>query len=477
MQWSNYQKAIFEDVAKGTGHTIVEALAGSGKTASIMESLNHIPDGSTWLLVAFNKKIAEALKEKAPVFGGSVLTLHALGLKSLGSTFKNIKIDNEKLDKIIESVLGDRVREKELYGNLSNIVSLAKGYLASTPEAIDDLLDLKELDLDEGREEFIQYVLTVLDKCKSNPSRVDFDDMVWLPNVLKVKVPQFDRVFIDEAQDLNRAQIGLAIQACRPKPKTKKSRPEGRIFAYGDAHQSIYSFSGADSEAINYIRKLLNAKSLPLSITYRCPVEVVKEAQRYVPHLEAAPNAIQGQVKRISWKEMMDLAKPGCFILSRVNAPLIGLALQFLQKGIPCNIQGRDLGQNLINLIERSKAKSLEGLRKWIQKWSEKEIKRLKDKNKDTTNIEDKAECVYALCDVTKTVPELLAHLRKIFTDTDDYNKIILSTTHKAKGLERDVVFMLTSTYRTSSQEEKNLSYVAITRAKKELYFVGKKSD
>jgi len=52
---------------------------------------------------------------------------------------------------------------------------------------------------------------------------------------------------------------------------------------------------------------------------------------------------------------------------------------------------------------------------------------------------------------------------------------VVLSTTHKAKGLEWDRVFLLSSTYRitTGAGEEANIYYVAVTRAKSELYLVG----
>lgn len=60
-----------------------------------------------------------------------------------------------------------------------------------------------------------------------------------------------------------------------------------------------------------------------------------------------------------------------------------------------------------------------------------------------------------------------------LFSDTDAANRIMLSTTHKAKGLERDRVWILMDTYRPKkSTEEANLYYVAVTRARKSLFKV-----
>ena len=67
--------------------------------------------------------------------------------------------------------------------------------------------------------------------------------------------------------------------------------------------------------------------------------------------------------------------------------------------------------------------------------------------------------------------------IKAIFTD--DIDGICLSTVHKVKGLEADRVFivrpdllpMTTVTKGWQVQQEKNLEYVAITRARMELIY------
>lgn len=52
----------------------------------------------------------------------------------------------------------------------------------------------------------------------------------------------------------------------------------------------------------------------------------------------------------------------------------------------------------------------------------------------------------------------------------------MLSTVHKAKGLEADNVFILATERMPNKRlgsEENNICYVAITRAKKNLYYCG----
>jgi superfamily I DNA/RNA helicase len=79
------------------------------------------------------------------------------------------------------------------------------------------------------------------------------------------------------------------------------------------------------------------------------------------------------------------------------------------------------------------------------------------------------------LCEGTLTIKDLKETIEKLFNDVNDTAKVIFSTTHKAKGLERDRVFVLTNTYRKGAGgEEDNLWYVAVTRSKSELYLVKK---
>lgn len=477
MEWNKYQLEIFKNVREGQGHTIVEALAGTGKTKTIIEALKYIPPDLTWLLVAFNKKIAEELKLRAPISDkGYISTLHSLGLKSIGATFSKIKVDNDKLPNIIKKLIKDN-SQRELRNQLEKAVNLSKSFLASSDDDIDLVMDEYDIEpADLEREEFIGYVRTIMDTCRSQYDLVDFSDMVWLPNVLNLKVPKFDRVFLDESQDTTKAQLGLVLQAVQPKPKTKRSKPEGRILAAGDPNQVLYAFGGVDINSMYNLKQKLNAKTLPLSITYRCPIAVVKEAQKIVPEFEAAPDAKEGKVAYISLEEMKNQAKPGCVIISRTNAPLIGLALHFIKNNIPANIQGRDIGDNLLATVASSHAKNIDKFIDYLISWRTKQIARLTKQGRDTTNAIDRVECLQVLADNVTSIQELKDNIKKLFSDVDDNHKILLSNTHKFKGLERDIVYMLLGTYRKNTQEEINLNYVCITRSKNELYFVVNKT-
>jgi DNA helicase II / ATP-dependent DNA helicase PcrA len=465
--WSKYQKDIFRDIHSGLGHTVVIARAGSGKTSTIVEGFKYLPKGKKTLMVAFNKAIAEELKMRAPSYV-DVMTLHSLGFRSIKQSFgTDVVLDNDKTHILVSTLIGEDRDMWEVNQSISKCVSLCKGFLVDTPSKIGDLIDKFGIEIFEySREKFTELVIKTLGLCKAKKNVVDFDDMIWFPFVYRLNVGKFDVVFVDEAQDLNQAQIAMVLSACKV---------DGRIIAVGDPAQSIYQFRGADSEAIpNFIEKL-GAKSLPLSVTYRCPRKVVKLAQDIVPDIEAAEDAKEGTVEEVPAEQILKLVQAGDFVLSRTNAPLIKHCMALLKAGIPANIQGRDVGANLQYFIKKSKAKTITAFTEYVVAWREQEVKRLLAEKKDPIATTDKAECLLNLCEGTLTIKDLKETIEKLFNDTDDHAKVIFSTTHKAKGLERNRVFILTNTYRPGQGgEEANLWYVAVTRSKSELYLVKK---
>lgn len=461
--WSDYQKDIFKDIAKGVGHTVVVARAGSGKTSTIVEGFKYVPRGKKVLMVAFNKSIAEELKQKAPSYV-DVLTLHSLGFRAIKQSFGTaVQLDNKKSFGIVETLIGSK--DWELTVNICKTISLCKGFLFDTRDKVKELMDRFGIEtFDMPRDKFVETSLKALALCKAYKHIVDFDDMIWFPFVYGLNVGKFDVVFIDETQDLNTAQIVMALSACKK---------DGRIIAVGDPRQAIYTFRGADANAVDNIIKKLSAKTLPLSVTYRCPLKVVAMAQEVVPDLKPAPDAKSGHTAYVSVEEMLRDVKPGDFILSRTNAPLIKYCMKLLKNGVSANIQGRDVGANLLSFVKKSRAKTIDKFLKYVDDWETIETKRLLSEKKDTQTCLDKVECLRNLCEGILTIQDLKDTIEKLFHDVDDHNKVILSTTHKAKGLERNRVFVLRGTYRRGlNTEEDNLWYVAITRAKSELYLV-----
>ncbi len=493
--WSPLQEAIFEDVVHGTGHTVVLARAGAGKTTTIVEAFHRLPRGERVLMVAFNKANARDLAAKAPKHKGiRVQTLHSFGFSVLQRAFHGkVHQEPQKTSKVLlgalryqeaqktsdPAPLAARIRAAEIRTRderreLVRAASLAKATMASTRNDVVRLVLRHGLEVPAANlQHFTHSVLGLLHASKAEPRLVDYDDMIWLPLALDLPIPTFDRVFVDETQDLNLGQIELVVRACAP---------GGRVCAVGDDRQAIYAFRGADEHAVENVIERLKAKILPLSVTRRCPRAVVALAQEIVPDLEAAPDAHEGEVAEVTLDFLRREAVPGDFVLSRSNAPLIGLCLGFVGAGLPALIAGRDTGAGLIVRIRRTEARTVPEILDRIDEWADAEIERLEaqDPPGDATTVIDTVACVHALAKDLATVDEVVRRIEELFASAEEddeeglpVSKLVLSTTHKAKGAERERVWVLADTYRKrDTTEEENLWYVAITRAKQTLYIV-----
>lgn len=147
--------------------------------------------------------------------------------------------------------------------------------------------------------------------------------------------------------------------------------------------------------------------------------------------------------------------------------------MKFLRAGRRANIQGRDVGDSLAAFVKKSEAKTVEALRDHVEEWCAKECARLSLKRRDTQAVEDRAACLLELSDGAETIRAVLDRIDDLFADRAAHDCIVLSSTHKAKGLERDRVWMLVGTYmRRPEAEERCLFYVAATRARTTLYLV-----
>jgi superfamily I DNA/RNA helicase len=250
------------------------------------------------------------------------------------------------------------------------------------------------------------------------------------------------------------------------------------VCVVGDDRQAIYGFRGADSQSLARLKKDLKARELKLTTTYRCGKSIVTLAQTEVPDIEAGPKNGEGEVRHLDADKLVDVAMPGDFILSRLNAPLASYAMQLLREGKRAQIAGRDIGNGLKALVRKlgKGAYTVDAFLDAVDVWREKETKRLLTLKFEQRArlVEDQAETLYALSEGATSVAQVEQTIERLFTDDGGDNAyILLSSVHKAKGLEAETVFVLDWTFRRGKdQEENNIWYVAVTRAKHVLVFV-----
>lgn len=251
-------------------------------------------------------------------------------------------------------------------------------------------------------------------------------------------------------------------------------------------HNCINSFAGSDIESFNKLKKMPNTIELPLSISYRCPKNIVKYAQKLVPEIEYSENAIDGF---INFNAKIEDIKDGDLIICRNTLPLIKLYIKLIEGKIKCYLKGNDVGLNLIDLIQYIEQEDL------IEVFNELDNMRLQyikinkqiDDSEDEkifstqpyNDLIDKIECLKMLSNGIKTKQELIDKIFEIFSD-DNKQGVCLSTIHKAKGMEADNVYILNKNLTPSKyakqeweiEQEQNLEYVSFTRAKKQLGFI-----
>lgn len=490
---SKYQQDIFDFIQHGNGNSVINALAGSGKTSTIVNAVKLIPSTCNALFIAFNKEIVKELEKKlAGVKNVQVKTLHSLGLlmirRNLGT---NIEIDEYKYRTFIKKNIKqlssadfDKMTTKLIQQYTDNVIQLCDLGRYNLAQCEKDLLQVSARHDIPIIDDECNAVLNVMKWGRENTTSIDFTDMVWLPYELTLNPIglQYDYIFIDECQDLNAAQRELFLRCFRRGT---------RFIAVGDKKQAIYSFAGADAESFAKLQNLPNTTTLPLPISYRCPKKVVNLANQFVDTMECREGAPDGEiVHNVSIKDIHD----GDMVLCRTKMPLIKLYMRYLRMGVKSYVRGQDIGLNLLRMVDKTEQIMLnvslqkDGVfaRLYDDLFEERNrlmIKRGMDLEDATLsnqimNKYDSIKALEILAEGLTSARDLHDRIENVFAESAD--GVCLSTIHKAKGLEANNVYILCKTLMPSrlatqdweKEQEQNLMYVAYTRAKYKLGFV-----
>ncbi|MEO6564815.1 MAG: ATP-dependent helicase [Casimicrobiaceae bacterium] len=488
---SQYQQDIFDWAINASGNAVVEAVAGSGKTTTIVKLLDLLPKDITVLFVAFNKTIVAELRRRVPK-NIRVATLNSLGYSFIRKLEEFIEMDGDKVSGILNefwSISKNDVHDPIVRSQnrikraaMRKLVGLVKNTLTDYNDGgtVLQLISRYRIDMDEQMEqEVIERLSYVMESNNNNLEYVDFDDQIYLPVVssrLKNKFDQFDFILGDEVQDWNAANIQLLLKCLAP---------GGRMLAVGDRFQSIHAFRGADANAIPHIIEALDAKTLPLSISYRCPSSHVARVQHLVPHIEAAEGALEGVIEVLKYEEMLDNVREGDMVVCRTNAPLVKPAFETIRRGKKAIIRGKDIGRELVNFVDRFQCDELSRLEVVMAEFTEHEMERYLRQNKEmqAEAAKERFETIVEVAKECKSVEELVTKLLTLFSD--DNIGVVYSSMHRAKGLEARNVYQYKpelvphpkAKTEEDLQQERNLFYVAGTRSLENLYLVSGEED
>lgn len=497
--WSTNQEQIFKWVsayadAGEKGGLVIEAVAGSGKTTTIVEAAKYIPQDEKAVFLAFNKSIATELGERLPSHIESK-TLNALGFAVLRKHYGYSSPNQYKTRDIIRRMVEDEDLPDAagaVISDIDNLVAKAKshgmvpdkmpgvhGLYKSTVERWANLIDRYQIDSDAAIEDLAAWADAVLRRGLESTTVFDFDDQLYHVVAFNLPCWKYRWVIIDEAQDVSHVQRAML---------RKFLADDGVLIAVGDSRQAIYGFRGADSESLANIRKEFSCDVLPLSVTYRCPKAVVALAKQYCPELECPDTAPEGVVRTLSDGDLDPSTLDGsAMVLCRNVAPMISGAYAMIAQRIPVSVPGRDIGTGLINLVKKVAGKRSQEINDFtdaLDRWAEREAEKARQRGQDNllASIEDKRESILAVISATepKNTPELITEIQSLFEAKPAKGVVVFSTVHRAKGLEAQRVYILEPGLMPSKyarqewqmEQERNLMYVAYTRALSELYFI-----
>lgn len=483
---SKYQVAVENEYTTTNNNILISARAGSGKTTVLRMLLYKTPENKECMLVAFNKHIVNELKDKIPQTKNITIgTLHSRGYQAICINHRGkIKLEDWKTFKIVKAKLANNwkdVPKRKINTKIYNIAQFYDIYRLTNQQNLakfDDLVEKYNLNVTKDDIPKIKQVLWELNEYNENHNKfseflIDFVDMVYLPVYLDMPIKQVDVLMVDEAQDLS------ALQHVFVKKMLKEG---GRIIYVGDEFQGIYGFGGSDIDSWTKIKETPNIVELPLSYCYRCGKNIVDKANMVHDGTESPDWIHDGEVIE---NGNFFAVQPNDFIVCRNTKPLVDLYFYFLEREMAAFIKGSDIGRGLAKTIEPFRGASCADLIIGMKKELNEIYKFLVEhgveqpqRNPKYITYDEKLQIVTTLSWKCKTTDDMIDLIYKIFAE--DGKGIILSTVHKAKGLEADTVYfylphLIPSKYATKNwelQQEDNLMYVAITRAKKKLIFV-----
>lgn len=483
---SQNQRRIFEFLAHGQGHGLVIAVAGSGKSTTLLEAVKVVQakqPSARIVLLAFNKSISNELSEKLRedgIRGVETATLNGFGLQLLAADRgkDNIKIIRNKERGMLNRAardLGmflsdaDMRKAADLYSKFQSYVYLDPGSQGD----FERLATQYSVNAAAHLQPVVARALELAVGLYVSSGQCTLDEQNYLPVKLKLPIRPYDFVFVDECQDLTQTQLEMVVRAAGAK---------GRLLFVGDPGQAIMGFRGADNQSVQNILNL-QPTELPLTVSYRCPTLHINLAKKLMPSLEAAPGAKPGDILELSWDEAFEHVQEGDLLFARTRKLVDWVVLELLARGMTLNYtvetedddEGGNTSARAMHVAKalREAAMTYKGMAVPARRPA------VSKKDKPLEKL-----LPWALGQIHQQAQawdgEFTEYV-ELLTRPDERLGVRVSSAHQAKGLEARRVFVMgESAFEKSKSDqqawvedqERNLKYVALTRAKETLHLV-----
>lgn len=339
-----------------SGPARVIAPAGSGKTRTMSARLRHVLDdwnrsADSVVAVAYNRRAADELRDRADAPYSVVRTVHSLGWAILREARPGIGLMGEpEQRRILDDLLtlARRANQDPMAPYLEALDAVRLGLVAPT------IIEADSDDLEGFAKAFTEYRDRIY-----RSGQVDHTEQIYGAIEALLADPQLRSrwqrrcriLLIDEFQDLTPAYLLLLRLVASPRLQ---------VFGVGDDDQVIYGYSGADPRfLIDFGEWFPGATHYGLETNYRCPAPVVEAADNLlswnrvrvdktirsgpdasadpatltIEHLRGAELAAAAADQIETWVDQ-GVEPTQIAVLTRVNASLIPAKAALVDRGI-----------------------------------------------------------------------------------------------------------------------------------------------
>jgi F-box protein 18 (helicase) len=474
-------------IINSQGDIKINAVAGSGKTTTIVEYAASKPKSANILYLAFNKSVKlEAVRKffEKGLNNVKVETAHSLAYKHIVYRYSyKVKPQSYKTYEIADLLGLQGNGEKHAEFVIANHINKFVSYFCNSDKL--KVQDLNYLDTvtDSKATAFVQRFHRQIEEgtrvllAKMERGEIEITHDFYLKKFqLSNPVLHYDYILFDEGQDASAAMVDVFL-----KQKAIK-------LIVGDTHQQIYGWRFA----INSLEKT-DFNTLHLSASFRFDQSIANlamEVLKWKNHLfEYKQLSIIG--KGTGQKEVSKAT------IGRTNLGLLVSAINYITDNrnvkhiyFEGNINSytyADDGASLYDVLNLYNSRNDLIRDKLIQSMNT--LDDLEEYIKKTEDVQ-LAMMVDLVMEYDNEIPGIIKNLKDLHIGDDERTKaeMIFSTVHRAKGMEYDVVHLVDDFIteaklekpnsskeeglldKAKLNEEINLLYVAITRTKNKLH-------
>jgi F-box protein 18 (helicase) len=469
-------------------HIVINAVAGSGKTTTLVEYARTRPVHSRILYLAFNTSVKLEAKQKflkAGLQNVTVETAHSLAYQYIVAGRKwQLQNNGYKAHDLVE-LLGIQTGDRNVDYMVAGHVNKYMAYWCNSAEARVQQLDYAATIGDAKANAFVRhhydqilhFTRDALAKMNNGQMAITHDFYLKKMQLLSPVLP-YDYILFDEGQDASAAMLDVFLK-----------QPAIKVIV-GDVHQQIYSWR----YAVNSLQKV-DFPSMTLSQSFRFNDEVALVANkilRWKTQFLDWPTPVKINGFEIDVDQIQSTAT-----LGRSNLALMGRAIEdwhsksFKHVYFEGNINSytfADDGASLYDILNLQNGKR-DGIRDALIA----NMQSMEELNEYIEQTDDSS--LRMMVEVAKKygrdLPRFVAELKEQHVDTKEDADMIYSTVHRCKGMEYDEVFLLDDFIHESKlkkimddakqhplsnheksklSEEINLAYVGVTRAKVKLH-------